>query len=202
MPATGKTGLAPVSAEMIDAGRAAPPPPFDAATFRRTLGRFATGVTLVTAADSTGPLGLIVNAFTSVSLEPPLIAICPSRGSFTWSRMRRCGRFGVNVLGVQHADYVRHAAQAQADRFVGIDHVATGSGVPRIRSAVAFLDCEPVAEHLAGDHWIVIARVHEVFADFGGQPVVFSDGTLGSFVSLELKDRNRRALPRSEETRP
>src|SRR5690348_17638889 len=82
-------------------------PRFDADTFRRTLGRFATGVTLVTAADASGPIGLLVNAFTSVSLEPPLIAICPSRHSFTWTRMRRGKRFGVNVLGAEHANYVR-----------------------------------------------------------------------------------------------
>ena len=182
----GRIALAPVSAEAVDAGRSAPAP-FDAGTFRRTLGRFATGVTLVTVADASGPLGLIVNAFTSVSLEPPLIAICPSRHSFTWSRMRRSGRFGVNVLGAEHANYVRHAAQAEADRFVGIDYVLSDSGVPRIPSAIAFLDCEPVAEQPAGDHWIVLARVHDLLADHRREPLIFSDGTLGSFVGLEAQ---------------
>ncbi len=181
-----RIALAPVSAEAAAAGRPAPAP-FDADTFRRTLGRFATGVTLVTVADASGPLGLIVNAFTSVSLEPPLIAICPSRHSFTWSRMRRSGRFGVNVLGAQHAKYVRHAAQAEADRFGGVDYVLSDSGVPRIPSAIAFLDCEPVAEQLAGDHWIVLARVHDLLANRGHEPLVFSDGTLGSFVDLETQ---------------
>ncbi len=159
--------------------------PFDAGTFRRTLGRFATGVTLVTAADPSGPLGLIVNAFTSVSLEPPLVAIYPSRNSFTWMRMRRRKRFGVNVLGAEHADYVRHAAHPDADRFVGIDYELAESGVPRIRSAIAFLDCEPVSEQRAGDHWIVLARVHAVLADRDREPLVFSDGNLGSFVACE-----------------
>jgi len=159
--------------------------PFDADTFRRTLGRFATGVTLVTAADSSGPLGLVVNAFTSVSLEPPLIAICPSRHSFTWQRMRRCQRFGVNVLGAEHADYVRHAAHADANRFVGIDYELAESGVPRIRSAIAFLDCEPVSEQAAGDHWIVVARVRAALADRDREPLVFSDGNLGSFQQLK-----------------
>jgi 3-hydroxy-9,10-secoandrosta-1,3,5(10)-triene-9,17-dione monooxygenase reductase component len=155
---------------------------FDTATFRRALGRFATGVTLVTAADASGPLGLVVNAFTSVSLEPPLVAVFPSRNSFTWSRMRRCTRFGVNVLGAEHADYVRRAASPEADRFAGIDYELTESGVPRIRRAIAFLDCEPVSEQLAGDHWVVIARVHELLADHRREPLVFSDGTLGSFA--------------------
>jgi 3-hydroxy-9,10-secoandrosta-1,3,5(10)-triene-9,17-dione monooxygenase reductase component len=186
MSAMPRIAHAPVSAEVVDAGASAPAP-FDAGTFRRALGRFATGVTLVSAADASGPLGLIVNAFTSVSLEPPLIAICPSRHSFTWSRMRRSGRFGVNVLGAEHANYVRRAAQVEADRFVGIDYVLTASGVPRILSAVAFLDCEPVAEQIGGDHWIVVARVQDLRVDHSCEPLVFSDGTLGSFVGLEAQ---------------
>jgi 3-hydroxy-9,10-secoandrosta-1,3,5(10)-triene-9,17-dione monooxygenase reductase component len=170
--------------DVPDVGEAAPAA-FGSATFRAALGRFATGVTLVTAADASGPLGLVVNAFTSVSLEPPLIAICPSRRSFTWSRMRRCGRFGVNVLGAAHADYVRRVANPDADRFLGIDHELTESGVPRISSAIAFLECEPVSEQIAGDHWIVVARVRQLVADHGRDPLVFSDGRLGHFVDVE-----------------
>jgi flavin reductase (DIM6/NTAB) family NADH-FMN oxidoreductase RutF len=181
---TRPVALAPVAIDPVYADGPTPAP-LDADTFRRTLGRFATGVTLVTAADTSGPLGLVVNAFTSVSLEPPLIAICPSRRSFTWSRMRRCRRFGVNVLGAEHADYVRHAAHADADRFAGIDYELDESGVPRIRSAIAFLDCEPVSEQRAGDHWLVLARVNAVLADRGREPLVFSDGKLGSVVGLE-----------------
>jgi flavin reductase (DIM6/NTAB) family NADH-FMN oxidoreductase RutF len=162
-------------------GRAAS---FGAGDFRAALGRFATGVTLVTAADASGPIGLIVNAFTSVSLEPPLIAVCPSRRSFTWSRMRRCGRFGVNVLSDAHADYVRRAAHPEADRFTGIDLMFGESGVPRVCGAIAFLECESVSEQPAGDHWIVVARVHDLIADHGLDPLVFSDGALGRFAAL------------------
>lgn len=112
MSGMGRITLAPVGAEAAAANGSAPAP-FDAGAFQRTLGRFATGVTLVTGADACGPIGLIVNAFTAVSLEPPLIAICPSRHSFTWPRVRRSGRFGVNMLAAEHAKYVRHAAQAE-----------------------------------------------------------------------------------------
>jgi len=182
--------LAPGPADAPDVDvpdvREAAPAAFDSATFRAALGRFATGVTLVTAADASGPLGLVVNAFTSVSLEPPLIAICPSRHSFTWSRMRRCGRFGVNVLAAAHADYVRRVAYPDTDRFLGINHQLTESGVPRISSAIAFLECEPVSEHLAGDHWIVVAHVQQIVADHGRDPLIFSDGRLGSFVDAEV----------------
>ena len=141
----------------------------------------------MTTADEDGPHGLVVNAFTSVSLEPPLIAICPSRNSLTWALMRRRGRFGVNVLAAEHAEYVGRAARPGADRFAGIDHELSDSGVPRVRSAIAFLDCETISEQPAGDHWIVIARVRELFADQTREPVVFSDGRFGKFVGLERR---------------
>jgi flavin reductase (DIM6/NTAB) family NADH-FMN oxidoreductase RutF len=180
----GRILLAPGSAEAPNPGGPAPGQ-FGEAAFRAALGRFATGVTLVTAADASGPLGLVVNAFSSVSLKPPLIAICPSHRSFTWSRMRRCGRFGVNVLGTAHADYVRRVTDPEADRFAGIDHRFSDSGVPRICTAIAFLECEPVSEQVAGDHWIVVARVHELIADHSRDPLIFSDGRLGTFVDVE-----------------
>ncbi|HET6866556.1 MAG TPA: flavin reductase family protein [Solirubrobacteraceae bacterium] len=183
----GRTMLAPAASHPLDAGDSTAAP-FSGAAFRHALGRFATGVTLVTAADADGPLGLLVNAFTSVSLEPPLIAICPSRHSFTWSRIRRCGRFGVNVLATEHADYVRLAAHPEADRFAGIDYELSQSGVPRIRSAIAFLDCEPVSEQHAGDHWIVVASVQALLADRSREPLVFSDGNMGSFVAVKRRD--------------
>lgn len=182
--AMGRILLAPGCAEAPTAGGPAPAR-FGEAAFRAALGRFATGVTLVTAADASGPLGLVVNAFSSVSLEPPLIAICPSRRSFTWSRIRRCGRFGVNVLGTAHAGYVRRVTNPEADRFAGIDHRFSDSGVPRISTAIAFLECEPVSEQVAGDHWIVVARVHELIADHSRDPLIFSDGRLGSFLDAE-----------------
>src|SRR3954468_8696407 len=84
----------------------------DARAFRDALGRFATGVAFVTAAPGGEPAGLIVNSPVSVSLEPPLVAFCPSRGSLTWSRMRRTGRFGVNVLGTLEERFARRAVPA------------------------------------------------------------------------------------------
>ena len=76
------------------------------------------------------PTGLIVNSLASVSLEPPLVSFSPARSSLTWSRMRRAGRFGVNVLGRQHEPFVVRAAPAGADRFAGLDWEPGRSGVP------------------------------------------------------------------------
>ena len=72
--------------------------------FRDTVGAFATGVTVVTSRVGDTHAGMTLNSFTSVSLEPPLIAFCPARNSFTWQRMRRTGRFGVNVLARRHEE--------------------------------------------------------------------------------------------------
>jgi 3-hydroxy-9,10-secoandrosta-1,3,5(10)-triene-9,17-dione monooxygenase reductase component len=148
-------------------------PGVDPVLFRETLGRFATGVALITAGDEGAPLGLVANSLASVSLSPPLLSFSPSRQSFTWSRMRRTGRFGVNVLGAQHEDYVRRAAPAGADRFAGLDWELVDGGVPRIVDALAFADCAIEAEYPAGDHWIVVGRVENAHVNQGGRPLVF-----------------------------
>ena len=134
-------------------------PGVGAACLRSALGRFATGVALVTADAGGTPLGLVVSSLASVSLHPPLVSFHPSLDSFTWSRMRRTGRFGVNVLGESHADYVRAAAPAGADRFAGVAWARAAGGIPRLDGAIAYLECVIEAEHRAGDHWIVVGRV-------------------------------------------
>ena len=138
---------------------AAAEPGVGAAAFREALGRFATGVALVTADAGGTPLGLVVSSLASVSLDPPLVSFHPSLDSFTWSRMRRAGRFGVNVLGESHAAYVRAASPAGADRFAGLAGSRTPAGIPRLGGAIAYLECVIEAEHRAGDHWIVVGRV-------------------------------------------
>jgi 3-hydroxy-9,10-secoandrosta-1,3,5(10)-triene-9,17-dione monooxygenase reductase component len=145
----------------------------DARSFRDALGRFATGVTFITAAPSGEPAGLIVNSFASVSLAPPLIAFCPSRNSVTWSRMRRTGRFAVNVLGRDHEQFVVRATPAGADRFADLDWEAGHSGVPLLTDALASLECQIVAQHPAGDHWIVVGSVEHVHIPPITDPLVF-----------------------------
>jgi flavin reductase (DIM6/NTAB) family NADH-FMN oxidoreductase RutF len=155
-------------------------PALDARAFRDALGRFATGVAFVTAAPDGEPAGLIVNSLTSVSLEPPLVAFAPSRSSLTWSRMRRAGRFGVNVLGRQHARFAKRAAPAGADRFAGLDWQPGRGGAPLLTDALATLECEIVAEHPAGDHWIVVGRVDDACVASTAQPLVFFASAFGT----------------------
>jgi flavin reductase (DIM6/NTAB) family NADH-FMN oxidoreductase RutF len=152
----------------------------EARSFRDALGRFATGVAFVTAAPDGEPTGLIVNTLTSVSLEPPLVSFNPSRSSLTWSRMRRTGRFGVNVLGRRHEPFAIRATPAGADRFAGLDWELGRSGVPLLNDALACLECEIVAEHSAGDHWIVVGRVDDLRVSPVNAPLVYFGGGFGA----------------------
>lgn len=147
--------------------------------FRDAVGRFATGVAFVTADRHGEPAGLIVNSLTSVSLQPPMVAFCPSRSSLTWSRMRRARRFGVNVLGREYERFARRATPAGADRFAGLDWKPGHGGAPLLTDAVACLECEIVAEHPAGDHWIVVGRVDHVRVSPRKDPLVFFAGEFG-----------------------
>jgi 3-hydroxy-9,10-secoandrosta-1,3,5(10)-triene-9,17-dione monooxygenase reductase component len=163
---------------LAEAGSATAPDP---RSFRDALGRFATGVAFITAAPDGQPAGLIVNSLTSVSLEPPLIAFSPSRSSLTWTRMRREGRFAVNVLGREHERFARRAAPPGADRFAGLDWQAGLGGAPLVTGALAWLECEIVAEHPTGDHWIVVGRVDDMRISAISEPLVFF---AGAFCSL------------------
>jgi 3-hydroxy-9,10-secoandrosta-1,3,5(10)-triene-9,17-dione monooxygenase reductase component len=155
----------------------------DAGSFRDALGRFATGVAFITAAPEGEAAGLIVNSLASVSLEPPLVSFSPARSSFTWSRMRRAGRFGVNVLGRDHERFAIRAAPAGADRFAGVNWQPGPGGAPLLSDALASFECEIVAEHPAGDHWIVVGRVGELRTSSLDQPLIFFAGGFGSLAS-------------------
>ena len=144
--------------------------------FRDALARFATGVALITAAPEGELIGLIVNSLTSVSLEPPLILFCPSRSSVTWSRMRRAGRFAVNVLGRDSEAFVARAAPPGSDRFAGVTWTPGRGGAPLLTDALASLECEIVGEHPGGDHWIVVGHVDDLHLSPARDPLIFFEG--------------------------
>jgi 3-hydroxy-9,10-secoandrosta-1,3,5(10)-triene-9,17-dione monooxygenase reductase component len=144
-----------------------------ARAFRDALARFATGVAFVTAAPAGEPFGLIVNTLTSVSLEPPLVSLSPARSSLTWTRMRRAGRFGVSVLGRHHERFAQRATAPGADRFAGLDWKIGPGRVPLLTDALATLECDIVAEHPAGDHWIVVGQVNVLQVSSSQDPLIF-----------------------------
>ena len=155
------------------AAPANPAPAHDARAFRDALASFATGVAFVTATSGGKPFGLVVNTLTSVSLEPPLVSFSPARRSLTWTRMRRAGRFGVSVLGRQHESFAKRSTAPGADRFAGLDWKLGRGGVPLLTDALATIECEIVAEHPAGDHWIVVGQVDVLQISRIKDPLIF-----------------------------
>jgi flavin reductase (DIM6/NTAB) family NADH-FMN oxidoreductase RutF len=155
------------------------------ARFREVLAHLPTGVTVITAHGAAGPLGMAANSVTSVSLEPPLILFCPARSSTTWPGLRTSGEFCVNVMAGHHAAVTRRFAARGVDRFAGLSYEDRPTG-PALRDAVAWIECRLEAEHAAGDHTIVVARVVAIEAA-GSQidPLVFFRGGYGSFRRLE-----------------
>ncbi|WP_405871759.1 MULTISPECIES: flavin reductase family protein [unclassified Streptomyces] len=137
--------------------------PVDQAEFRQVLGTFATGVTVVTAPatdDTVGPAGFACQSFSSLSLDPPLIAFMVGRTSTTWPRIARAGTFCVNVLSARQGDLCRDFARSGTDKFAGVAYdAAPVSGAPRLAGAAAWIDCTIHAVHTGGDHLIVVGRV-------------------------------------------
>jgi len=156
----------------------------DGRRFRTILGHFATGVVAVTAIDAeTGrPAGLAANSFTSVSLEPALVSFCVAHTSTTWPRLRRAGRFCVNILAESQLEVCLRLAAKGGDKFAGLEWTESPGGGPVIDGALAWLECSVEAEHTAGDHVIVVARVHHLDRHQDGEPLVFYRGSYGSFT--------------------
>ena len=146
----------------------------DPSSFRDVLGHFATGVAVITAHDGE-PVGMAVNSFTSVSLDPPLVAFCAATSSATWPRIRAAGRFAVSVLDAAQAETCRRFASKDGDRFGGCSWSPSRGGSPVLDDALAWIDCEIDAEHEAGDHVIVVGRVTEL-ATREGEPLIFYRG--------------------------
>jgi 3-hydroxy-9,10-secoandrosta-1,3,5(10)-triene-9,17-dione monooxygenase reductase component len=163
----------------------AEPIPFDSREFRDVLGHFATGVTVVTGTADGVPLGLAANAFSSVSLDPPLILVCMSASSETWPAIRKTGAFAVNVLGEHQEDLSRRFGRKDVDRFESIAWETAVTGSPLFPDALAWIDCVIDAEHSAGDHTVVIGRVVALARQHeGGRPLLFFQGTYGRLEPL------------------
>lgn len=150
--------------------------PLDPTEFRRVLGSFATGVTVITA-PGTPPAGFACQSFSSLSLDPPLVAFMVGRGSATWPRIARAGVFCVNVLSAEQGELCRAFAVSGADKFAGVRHEpAPVSGSPRLADTLAWIDCTIHAVHTGGDHLIVVGRVEALGTGEGERPLLFHQG--------------------------
>lgn len=147
--------------------------------FREVLGHFATGVTIITAIDDDEPVGISANAFTSLSLDPPLVLFCVARSSSTWPRIQHARKFAINILGEHHEGLSQLFATKGADRFTSTPWRTGVSGSPVLDEAIAYVDCELEAEYPGGDHLIVVGRVVDLDVRDGGRPLLFYKGSYG-----------------------
>jgi 3-hydroxy-9,10-secoandrosta-1,3,5(10)-triene-9,17-dione monooxygenase reductase component len=155
------------------------PPIVDPRVMRDVLGHFASGVTVVTAVTDEGAIGFTCQSFSSLSLDPPLVAFGPARTSRTWSRLREIGRFCVNVLAEGQDAVSQNFARSGVDRFAGVPWTPSPHGNPVLEGVVAWIDAELWAEYDGGDHTIAVARVLDLGAHPDRRPLLFHRGSYG-----------------------
>lgn len=141
--------------------------------FRDVLGRFGSGVTVVTAMTGSGPVGMTCQSFSSVSLRPPLVMFVPAKTSRAWPAIRAAGHFTVNLLAASQEDVSNQFARSGIDKYAGIDWSPSALGDPRLEGSLAWIDCHIHAVHEAGDHYLVIGRVEELTAGEADAPLMF-----------------------------
>lgn len=148
----------------------------DADTFRAVLGRFATGVTIVTTVDEHGgDCGMTVSAFTSVSLRPPLVMVCIGHDASMYDAMTKATFFGVTMLAAGQEALSRHFADKEIDRFEGIGFHRGKTGVALLEDALAWLECRIVNRVEAGDHTLIIGQV-ETASPRAERPLLYYRG--------------------------
>jgi 3-hydroxy-9,10-secoandrosta-1,3,5(10)-triene-9,17-dione monooxygenase reductase component len=157
-------------------------PSFDTARYRQVLGHFCTGVTIVTAVEQGQPVGFTAQSFTSVSLEPPLVAMCPGAEIMSWPHIRQAGVFAANILAHDQEVLCRRFATRGADKFEGIGWQRShATGSPVLDGVLAWVDTRIEAVHHAGDHLIVVGRVVDLDVTREASPLLFYRGGYGHF---------------------
>ncbi|QFZ19207.1 flavin reductase family protein [Saccharothrix syringae] len=158
-------------------------PPADLGTrrLRDLFGRYATGVVAVTGFADGKPVGIAVNSFTSVSLDPPLVAFCVAHTSTTWPLLRTAPRLGLNILGEDQRHVCARLAARSGDKFADIGFSRSAGGALIVDGTPAWLEVSVVAEHAAGDHDIVVGRVEHLDHAHESGPLVFYRGAYGRF---------------------
>jgi flavin reductase (DIM6/NTAB) family NADH-FMN oxidoreductase RutF len=161
--------------------------PTDPRWYRQVLGQYPTGVCVVTAVEPNGGrAGFVVGSFTSVSLDPPLVAFFPDKSSTSWPRIQGAGRFCVNILSAEQQDVCRNFATRRQDKFEGVAWRDADSGSPIIEGVVAWIDCDLESVTEAGDHYIVLGRVRGLGIESSALPLLFFQGGYGRFTPLSL----------------
>ena len=159
----------------------------DTGRFKSVMGHFATGVTIVTAMDGDSPVGFTAQSFVSLSIEPPLVAVCPALASTSWPRIAGADGLCINILGADQEAVCRGMATPSSDKFAGVGWRASPSiGAPLIDGSLAWIEGRIEATHPAGDHEIVVIRVEDLGEStaegHARGPLVFYRAGFGSFA--------------------
>ncbi|MFC9085069.1 flavin reductase family protein [Nocardiopsis dassonvillei] len=176
---------------MSTAQSASPPhPASEAARFRETLRHHPAGVVVVTAGVGGRPVGLTATSFTSVSLDPPLVAFYVAETSSTWTTLHLAGAFAVHLLAQDQTDLAARFAHRGADRFAPPTSWRPGpEEVPLLDGVSASLVCRRFDTRLIGDHWLVVGEVtHTLVLDDLRPPLLYHRGAFGGFVPLHGPD--------------
>jgi flavin reductase (DIM6/NTAB) family NADH-FMN oxidoreductase RutF len=152
--------------------------------FRRLLGRFAAGVTIITTTGRDGkPYGLTATAFSSVSLSPPLVLVCVDKRSESHPHLEASGVYGVNFLAEGQVELSNRFAKSGGEKFQGLALEPSVLGVPLLAGVLAQLECRVTTSVDAGDHTIFIGNVESGRAD-GGEPLLYFSGAYRSLAAL------------------
>lgn len=152
---------------------------------KSALADFCTGVAVVTSVDPDGgrPVGMAVQSFSSVSLDPPLVCFCPAHTSSTWPWIRAAGRFAVNVLAADQEELCRRFAVTGGDKFAGTAWRPGSNGAPLIEGVLATVECTLDAVLDGGDHAIALGRVTALTAHRATGPLLYFRRTYGRLPS-------------------
>ncbi|MFC3533317.1 p-hydroxyphenylacetate 3-hydroxylase reductase component [Vogesella facilis] len=173
-------------------------PDFDPRVFRRALGNFATGVTIVTAATPDGQrAGVTANSFNSVSLDPPLVLWSIDKRSGSLAVFDAASHFAVNILAADQIELSNQFARPKDDKFAGIAVETGAGGAPLFADCAARFQCEKYQQLDGGDHWIMIGKV-VAFDDLGRSPLVYHQGTYSMVLPhARMLKREEGAAPSS-----
>jgi flavin reductase (DIM6/NTAB) family NADH-FMN oxidoreductase RutF len=153
------------------------PDGFDPVSYRRALGCYPTGVAVMTAITPAGDhVGITVNSFTSVSLEPPLVSICLGKHLARFESLTSADVFNLNILREDQSDLSSQFAGSGREKWLGVRFRIGGNGIRILEPNLALLECERHHNYRAGDHDIVIARVRGFHHDGGAAPLLFYRG--------------------------
>jgi 3-hydroxy-9,10-secoandrosta-1,3,5(10)-triene-9,17-dione monooxygenase reductase component len=151
-----------------------------ARSFRDTLSRFCSGVTVVTSVSGGEPVGMTCQSFASVSLHPPLVMFIPAKTSRAWPMMQRAGHFTVNFLTESQQDLSTTFATKGVDKFAGVPWTPGSTGAPVLDGVLGHIDCTVHAVHEVGDHYLVIGKVQDLHVGVDADPLLFYRGAYHS----------------------